>query len=57
MAKPVKDIYEYCSEPIGGVGGTMDAQEMVGRMNELGADGWCLVCFVGNTAVFMRKVK
>ena len=57
MAKPVKDIYEYCSEPIGGVGGSMDSVDAIARFNELGAAGWQLVAFVGSTAVFMRKVK
>ena len=49
--------YEYCTCHIGGVGGSMDPNAMIGLFNELGVQGWCLVCFVGNTAVFMREVK
>ena len=48
---------EYYAEHIGGVGGAMDTVATVARWNELGGEGWRLICLFGSTAVFMRELK
>ena len=51
---PPPQLYLYHAEimPVAGV--TVAVDPIVARLNELGAEGWQLVCFTGTIAWFMK---
>lgn len=53
---PSPQAYEYYGEIVPITGVTIDIDMITVRLNELGIDGWQLVCFTGTMAWFTRPI-
>ena len=54
MADEKKTTYEYHAEVMNVPAATVDIHAVNERLNQLGADGWKLVCFTQTVAWFIR---